>query len=84
VATSVHIPRKILEAVDRRARRLEMSRNRFIVRTLEKELSSASESEWSPEFFTRMAEIEPGDAVAVDEMLDAIDRRRTRKPPPEL
>ena len=82
VATSVHIPRKILEAVDRRARRLKMSRNRFIVRTLEKELSN--ETEWSPEFFTRLAEIEPGDADAVDEMVVAIEARRTRKRPPEL
>jgi hypothetical protein len=59
-----------------------MSRNRFIVRTLEKELSN--ETEWSPEFFTRLAEMEPGDADAVDEMVDAIEARRTRKRPPEL
>jgi hypothetical protein len=59
-----------------------MSRNRFIVRTLEKELSN--ETEWSPEFFKRLAEIEPGDADAMDEMVDEIEARRTRKPAPDL
>lgn len=73
--TSVHIPKQILAAVDRRARRLKLSRNRYIVRALEKEL--ANETEWSPGFFEQLAEVEPGDAEAVDEMLEAIERHRT-------
>jgi hypothetical protein len=82
VPTIVHIPRQILEAVDRRARRLGVSRNRFIVRTLEKELEA--ETQWSPGFFEELAEVEPEGVEAVDEMLDAIVARRTRKPAPRL
>jgi Ribbon-helix-helix protein, copG family len=77
VPTRVHIPRPILEAVDRRARRLKMSRNRFIVRALEREISD--ETHWSPGFFERLAETRPEDAATVDEMLDAITQMRTRK-----
>ena len=80
--TSVHIPRHILEAVDRRARRLKVSRNRLIVRALEREISV--ESEWTPDFFDRLARVVPGDAAAVDELTDAIMDARTRKRPPRL
>lgn len=59
-----------------------MSRNRFIVRALEKELSD--DSEWSPGFFDRLAQVEPGDAKAVDKMLSAIRAARSRKGPPLL
>jgi len=77
--TSVHIPKALLSAVDRRARRLKISRNRFIVRALERELVQASD--WSPDFFDRLAEIGPADSEAVDEMLSAIRSNRTRKAP---
>jgi predicted transcriptional regulator len=80
--TSIHIPRSLLTAVDRRARNLHVSRNRFIVRTLEKEL--ALETEWTPGFFESLLSVDPGDAQAVDEMLKAIRARRTRKKPPRL
>jgi hypothetical protein len=80
--TSVHIPKSLLSAVDRRARRLKISRNRFIVRTLEKEL--AGDAEWSPGFFEKLASVVPGQSEAADEMLDVIRAARTRKPPPNL
>ena len=78
--TSVHIPSSLLAAVDRRARRLRLSRNRLIVRALEREV--ASSSTWSPGFFERLRTSRVDDAAAVDEMLDAIRARRTRKPAP--
>jgi hypothetical protein len=51
MATTVHIPKLLLDAVDRRARALKVSRNRFIVRTLEQEI--AERKDWSPGFFDR-------------------------------
>lgn len=80
--TSIHIPEPLLGAVDRRARQLKMSRNRFIVRALEKEI--AGEATWSPGFFERLADVTPGDAVEVDEMEQAIRSARTGKPAPRL
>src|SRR5262249_6183398 len=52
MATSIHIPKTLLDAVDRKARALKMSRNRLIVRALERELTSGAD--WSPEFFERL------------------------------
>jgi ribbon-helix-helix CopG family protein len=80
--TSVHIPKPLLAAVDRRARRLRVSRNRVIVQALEKEL--ARESEWSPGFFDELTRIDPDDAAVVDEMRRAIRAHRTSKKPPRL
>jgi hypothetical protein len=80
--TSVHLPKPLLDAVDRRARRLNVSRNRFIVAILEKELGR--ETHWAPDFFERLVDVTPGDAEAVDDMLQAIRSSRTRKAPPRL
>jgi metal-responsive CopG/Arc/MetJ family transcriptional regulator len=80
--TSLHIPKPLLDEVDRRARRLKMSRNRFIVRAIEREV--AAETEWSPGFFEKLAQVSLEEAAAVDEMMDAIRAGRTRKGPPNL
>jgi predicted transcriptional regulator len=77
--TSIHLPKSLLDAVDRRAKAQRMSRNRFIVRALEKELDRAGD--WSPGFFETLAEVEPGDDAVVGEMLEAIrTARRSRSP----
>lgn len=80
--TSVHIPPRLLEALDRRAKRLGVSRNRLIVTALEHEL--ARSTTWSPGFFEKLAAAGPRDAAALDEMMEAIRARRTRKGPPPL
>ncbi len=80
--TSLHIPKPLLNAVDRRARHLKMSRNRFIVRTLEKEL--ADRSHWSPGFFERLEDVDAQTAAAVANIEEAIRARRTRKGAPKL
>jgi len=59
-----------------------MSRNRFVVRTLERELAAGSE--WSPGFFEHLATLPPEDARVADAMLAAIHARRTRKIGPKL
>jgi hypothetical protein len=80
--TSLHIPKPLLDAVDRRARHLNISRNRFIVRTLEKEL--ADQAHWSSVFFERLAEVDEEDVAAVEGLEASIRARRTRKGPPNL
>jgi hypothetical protein len=80
--TSVHIPKPLLDALDARARKLGWSRNRFIVRALERELERGAT--WSPGFFERLERIDPDEACAVDEMLEVIRARRTRKAPRRL
>jgi len=73
MATSVHIPKPLLIAVDRRARALRISRNRLIVQALQRELTAG--------FFERLASPEPAVQVAADEMLRAIQgQRRSKKP----
>ena len=82
MATTIHIPGPVLAAVDRRARALRISRNRFIVRAVEKAL--AKEAEWSPDFFDSLSEFDRTDAAAVDEMLVAIREARTSGKPRSL
>ena len=77
--TTVHIPAALLEAVDRRASALRLSRNRLIVRALEREVSEPSG--WSPEFFDRLRDVDADTGEAVDELLAAVrDARRSKKP----
>jgi hypothetical protein len=80
--TSIHIPRPLLEAVDRRAKALRISRNRLIVKALERELTQGSD--WSPGFFEQLSEIDEKTAAAVDEMLVAIRGARRSKAPRRL
>jgi predicted transcriptional regulator len=82
VPTTIHVPDRLLAAVDRRARALRISRNRLIVRALERELDQAAS--WSPGFFEAVREVGPGTAETVDEMILAIRKRRSSKKPPTL
>ena len=77
--TSVHIPKHLLIAVDRRARALKISRNRLIVQALQREVTTGTE--WSPGFFEQLASPEPAVEAAVEEMLRVIQtQRRSKKP----
>ena len=82
IPTSVHIPKPLLEAVDRKARSLRISRNRLIVNALERELTQGSQ--WSPGFFERLRATAAETTAAVDEMLAAIHAARRSKRPPRL
>ena len=82
MATSVHLPKPLLDAVDRRARALKISRNRLIVKALQREL--ADTSEWSSGFFERLAATDGTTQVAVDELLAEVRHRRTSKEPMKL
>jgi len=74
MATSVHIPKPLLEAVDRKARALKMSRNRLIIQALERELTPGSD--WSPGFFDQLSSVDSETATAVDELLTSVHKAR--------
>jgi hypothetical protein len=80
--TSVHIPRHLLLAVDRRAKQLGMSRNRLIIRALERDI--AGETEWSPGFFEKFSPLSSEDERALDETFAAVRMNRKSKKPPVL
>jgi metal-responsive CopG/Arc/MetJ family transcriptional regulator len=80
--TSVHIPKPLLVAVDRRARALKISRNRLIVQALEREVSAGAD--WSPDFFSRLEASDAPVKRAAEEMLDAIQTARRSKKAPRL
>jgi len=80
--TSVHIPKPLLVAVDRRARALKISRNRLIVQALEREVTEGAN--WSPDFFARLESSDRGLEDAADEMLKAIQSQRLSKKPVRL
>jgi hypothetical protein len=81
VPTSVHLPAKLLDAVDRRARALRISRNQLVVRALEREVSGG---DWSPGFFEALSETTPELQADVDELMQQVRRRRSSKGAPKL
>jgi len=82
VPTSVHIPKKLLAAVDRKARALKISRNRLIIHALEKETEQRG---WPPGFLEYLSTPDPELENAVDEMMAGIRATRSgSKPPPRL
>jgi hypothetical protein len=80
--TSVHIPKPLLVAVDRRARALKISRNRLIVQALEREVKGGAD--WSPGFFERLEGSDAELTAAADRMLGEIRRGRRSKGPVRL
>jgi len=80
--TSVHIPKVLLRSVERRAKVLRLSRNRFIVRALERAI--AVDAEWSPGFFEALDPLGHRDAAVVDEMMKAVKKGSRSKKAPEL
>ncbi len=81
--TTVHIPERLLTALDRRARSLRVSRNHLIVRAVERALDEAGAA-WPDGFFERLRAVEPGQRPAVEDMLNQIRRARRSKPPMSL
>ena len=80
--TSIHIPKPLLAAVDRKARALRVSRNRFIIGTLQRELSPGAR--WSPGFFERLRDVDDESARSVDALLAAVTTARRSKRPVRL
>jgi metal-responsive CopG/Arc/MetJ family transcriptional regulator len=83
MATTVHLPPKLLERLDARARALKVSRNRLIIKALEDSL--APEDSWSPEFREMLSQpLESEDRAAVNEMMASIQAHRSSKDVPNL
>ena len=80
--TTVHIPAPLLKSVDRRAKALGLSRNRLIVKALEREVSERGE--WAPEFLDRLRQVDEDTSEAVDELLNHVTQARRSKPPRDL
>jgi predicted transcriptional regulator len=80
--TTVHIPDALLKSVDRRAKALGISRNRLVVRALEKALNDRTG--WSPEFLEQLRHADAETAKAVDELLTGVTRARRSKLPRDL
>lgn len=76
--TSVHLPADLLEAVDKRARALRISRNQLVVRALEREVQGGND--WSPGFFEVLADVTPELAGDVDALLKDVRNARSSKP----
>jgi hypothetical protein len=78
--TTVHVPPALLKSVDRRAKALGISRNRLIVRALERVVSDRSD--WAPEFLHRLRNVDPSVTEAVDRLVhDGTAARRSKRPP---
>ena len=80
--TTVHVPPALLKSVDRRARALGLSRNKLIVRALERAV--ADRATWDPEFLQRLRQVDPAVTEAVDELVEHITSRRRSKRAPAL
>jgi hypothetical protein len=72
--TTVHIPAALLNAVDRRAKTLGVSRNRLIIQALERAVKE--QSRWAPEFLDRLWHVDPETVAAVDDLMVAVRRAR--------
>ena len=80
--TSIHVPAPLLEAVNARARTLGISRNRLIVRALQREVTEGSD--WSPSFFEQLTTTDEETRQALDELLRSVQAARTSKKPRRL
>jgi predicted transcriptional regulator len=80
--TTVHIPAPLLKSVDRRAKALGMSRNRLIVKALERAVGE--QGKWAPEFLERLRQVDDETVDAVDELLNNVKQARRSKPPRQL
>ena len=80
--TTVHIPAPLLKSVDRRAKALGISRNRLVVRALERAVSDRPA--WSSEFLEQLRHVDHEAGAAVDDLLTAVMRSRRSKGPRSL
>ena len=84
MSITVICPRILLASVDRRARELDTSRNRYVVRALERAL--ATETEWSAALVAELAAARDDldGRRELEDLRAAVAAVRTRKGPPAL
>lgn len=84
MSTTIHLAAELLSAVDGRAKDLRITRNRYIVRALERALRE--DTQWSPALVDEVRALhqDAGHQRVLAEMRDAIRTNRTSKGPPAL
>jgi predicted transcriptional regulator len=80
--TTIHVPAALLKSVDRRAKALGVSRNRLIVRALERAVRERTD--WAPEFLEKLRGVDQETVAAVGELLADVTHARRSKPPHAL
>ena len=78
--TSVRLPEELIDALDRRAAALGLTRSQLIVQAVEQALEQYSA--WSPRFLKAIGTPRPELDEAAAEMMDAIRTRRSRNEAP--
>jgi hypothetical protein len=78
--TTVHVPPALLKSVDQRAKALGLSRNRLIIRALERVVRDRTS--WAPEFLDKLRQVDPIVVESVDQLVaDVTSSRRSKRPP---
>jgi hypothetical protein len=80
--TSVRLPEELIDALDRRAAALGLTRSQLIVQAVEQALEE--HSAWSPRFLKAIGTPRPELEETVDTMMDAIRALRSRNEAPGL
>jgi len=80
--TTLHIPDPLLKSVDRRAKALGISRNRFVVRALEQAVRERSG--WTSDFLERLRRVDSETSAAAADLINDVKQARRSKEPPEL
>lgn len=80
--TSIRFPAELVEALDRRAAALGLTRTEVIIQAVERALEE--QSAWSPAFIKAIGTPRRDLEVAADEMMEAIRSARTRSERPRL
>ena len=79
--TTVHVPKPLLAAVDRRARALKISRNRLVVHALQREVDDRG---WSPGFLDRLTTLDAKAKTEFRKSMRVVQSRRRSKRSPVL
>jgi hypothetical protein len=85
MATSVHIPPPLLKALDKKAKKLRVSRNSLIVKAIEKDLGTTApidDNGWPVGFFDAIRRGVDDEAAAEfkESMTAVVALRRSKKP----
>jgi len=88
VATTIYIPAELLEVIDRRARALKVSRNRYILEALRQRVAEPGDEGGWPRGFLEHFRSNAADSEirrASDELEESLlSKRFSRRKPPRL